>query len=513
MNARAWLLTRMSRQAEAEQAYRMVDEATEGWPDNRKLQARTPPHRLSFMVNTGRSAEVIQQAEQALSRAQQTYGDDHGVTANTRVNFAAMLARTGRVEQSLTELRKAIGILFDNAAEEKDDIDSGGTAGLDQPLRYAVLNFLYSVSLKAERSQQEIDEGFRYAEAVRSDSVQRALLAASARAALQNPQLGALVRREQDAEKQVTAAVDVLRGALSASAEERNPQNIASLRSEVARLREGRRQIRQEIARRAPAYEEMIRPQPPSMAQIQTVMQPGEVFLSIYVGEATTYVWAIPKQGDAQFARANIGRVRVGELVNRVRGGLNLSGGSLLDVPDFDVDAAGQLYEEILKPVEDTLNKGNKLLVAANSTLAGLPFGLLPRQVLKVDAAADPMFVDYRKVPWLIRSHSVTMLPSAATLRSLRLSGDARPGRRPFIGFGDPLFSRDSDVAQPGGDAVDPDPLATREVAAMCALPPGTCPSPMASIRSRSASCSDCPTRRRNWCRSRKLSAAIPARA
>ncbi len=189
MNARAWALSRMSRQVEAEQAYRLVDDATESWPDHRKLRARTPPHRMAFMVSTGRSAEAIQNAEQALIRAQQAYGDDHGVTANMRVSFAAMLSRTGRIDQSLTELRKAIGVLFDNAAEEKDDIDSGGTAGLDQPVRYAVLNFLYAVSLQPERSQQDIDEGFRYAEAVRSDSVQRALLAASARAALQNPSL------------------------------------------------------------------------------------------------------------------------------------------------------------------------------------------------------------------------------------------------------------------------------------------------------------------------------------
>ncbi len=62
------------------------------------------------------------------------------------------------------------------------------------------------------------------------------------------------------------AAVDMLRSALSAPAEERNPQSIVSLRAEVARLREGRSQIRREIARRAPAYGDMIRPQPPSMA-------------------------------------------------------------------------------------------------------------------------------------------------------------------------------------------------------------------------------------------------------
>ena len=66
-------------------------------------------------------------------------------------------------------------------------------------------------------------------------------------------------------------------------------------------------------------------------------------------------------------------------------------------------------------------------------------------------------------MPWLIRTHSITMLPSAATLRSLRTASNAAPGRLPFIGFGDPLFNRDQTAEQgAAGDVVEPDALATR---------------------------------------------------
>jgi CHAT domain-containing protein len=47
-----------------------------------------------------------------------------------------------------------------------------------------------------------------------------------------------------------------------------------------------------------------------------------------------------------------------------------------------------------------------------------------------------------RQVPWLIRSHAVAVLPSVTGLAPLRTFPPGDPGRRPFIGFGDPVFSR-----------------------------------------------------------------------
>src|SRR5437016_11817423 len=54
-----------------------------------------------------------------------------------------------------------------------------------------------------------------------------------------------------------------------------------------------------------------------------------------------------------------------------------------------------------------------------------------------------PLFSNYRQVPWLIRSHAVTVLPSVSALATLRRLPPGDPGRRPFIGFGDPFFSRE----------------------------------------------------------------------
>ena len=61
--------------------------------------------------------------------------------------------------------------------------------------------------------------------------------------------------------------------------------------------------------------------------------------------------------------------------------------------------------------------------------------------------APGPLFANYRQVPWLIRSHAITVLPSVTALATLRSLPAGDPSRRPFIGFGDPLFSREQAAA------------------------------------------------------------------
>ena len=61
-------------------------------------------------------------------------------------------------------------------------------------------------------------------------------------------------------------------------------------------------------------------------------------------------------------------------------------------------------------------------------------------------AALEPaegaaLFANHRDVKWLARSHAVTMLPSVASLRTLRALPPGDPARRAFAGFGDPFFS------------------------------------------------------------------------
>jgi CHAT domain-containing protein len=55
--------------------------------------------------------------------------------------------------------------------------------------------------------------------------------------------------------------------------------------------------------------------------------------------------------------------------------------------------------------------------------------------------AAEPLFASYRNAPWLARAHAVSMIPSTASLVTLRHLPPGSPRRERLIGFGDPYFN------------------------------------------------------------------------
>jgi len=53
------------------------------------------------------------------------------------------------------------------------------------------------------------------------------------------------------------------------------------------------------------------------------------------------------------------------------------------------------------------------------------------------------LFSSYRNVPWLARTHAVTMVPSASALQTLRKLPPGKASRQDLVAFGDPYFSKE----------------------------------------------------------------------
>ena len=82
--------------------------------------------------------------------------------------------------------------------------------------------------------------------------------------------------------------------------------------------------------------------------------------------------------------------------------------------------------------------------MTTNGALGELPLGLLPTAPVKLEPTpGEPLFAEYRKVPWLARDHAVTVAPSASAVVTLRALPPGAAGREKLIGFGDPYFSAD----------------------------------------------------------------------
>ena len=99
---------------------------------------------------------------------------------------------------------------------------------------------------------------------------------------------------------------------------------------------------------------------------------------------------------------------------------------------------AHQLYKTLLGPVETLVKDKRSLLIVPSGPLTALPFHLL---VTAEPPAAIPEKLDgYRDAAWLIKRHAVSVLPSVASLKSLRAFARKDQGIKPMTGFGDPLF-------------------------------------------------------------------------
>jgi CHAT domain-containing protein len=284
-------------------------------------------------------------------------------------------------------------------------------------------------------------EAFRLAEAARGTSVQRSLDAAAARAAANTPGLADLVRREQDARNQLGALYGLVASALS-STDGHDARSVATLRDHIATLTRARTAIVAQLEREFPAYTQLINPRPLTLHGLRSRLRPDEAVIATYVDDEETFVWAVPASGAVAFSAAPLGRAAVENAAAVLRRSLDPAARTLGDIPVFDVMLAHRLYAALLEPVADGWRDAGSLLIVPHGPLAQLPFALLPTRAVPTPVASTLLFAEYRGVPWLIRSHAITVLPSATALATLRTLPAGDPGRRPFIGFGDPFFSR-----------------------------------------------------------------------
>ncbi|HUA51839.1 MAG TPA: CHAT domain-containing protein, partial [Candidatus Sulfotelmatobacter sp.] len=137
-----------------------------------------------------------------------------------------------------------------------------------------------------------------------------------------------------------------------------------------------------------------------------------------------------------------LSRKQLNAAVAQLRHALDPQAETTGEIPRFDVALANELYNALLKPVEPGWKGAASLLAVTGGTLAELPLGVLVTAPTAppVDPPGQPMFAGYKTVPFLARQVAITQLPSVASLPTLRALPPAGADRKPFVGFGDPVF-------------------------------------------------------------------------
>jgi CHAT domain-containing protein len=424
-------------------AMNQFDLAMKGMEKNQYLSNkdfRGNPDFILSLLMIGRSEEASTILAGSYTEAVQRFGEKHYITAELLAFRGMANFRSKNLGQAVQDFALATDTLL---AYPIDKADYSRT----QRLRIILDDYinllieLHGASLEKELGVDAVGTAFRMAEASRGRTVQRALAASSARAAETNPALNDLMRREQDARKQVEVMESTLQDLMAAPTQEQKPATIRALQTGIVNLNRASAALQDEIKKHFPKYADFVNPQAATMSLARQDLRPGEALISIYTSDNKTYIWAIPYRGEVQFATSPLGNRELSLIVANLRKSLDAHPTTFGDIPSFDLAQAYLVYSNLLKPVEAGWKDASDLLIVDSGSLSQLPFALLPTSQYNLGSDKDELFSGYRAVPWLIRKASITMLPSVNSLIALRALPGGDPRRKAFAGFGDPIFN------------------------------------------------------------------------
>ena len=389
------------------------------------------------LLRTGNSKDALRLLQKAREIAEQNFGIDHHRTIEILGLLAVALFDTGETSQAFDLFFRAVPNLLQNravGAQQKKLI-------LERYIE--LLERIRGTSIEREAGVDTVAEAFRIAGALQAQSVQYALAQSLTRVALKTPEMADLARREQDAKKQVDALETLLSEHLAAPVDQQYPQVVAELRENITKLRNAHKVLLEQIKIETPKYSKLLNPPSATVDEVKEQLRSGEALVSIYPTASRTYIWAIAKRSNVQFAVAPFGKSHFQESVRFLREAFASEAQTFGGIPEFDLARAYELYAGLLKPIETSLRDVRDLIIVATGPLAQIPFSILPTDLVSLGEEKGELFSIYRKVPWLIRKVSITRVPTASSFISLRSISKGDPTRQAFLGFGDPFFNRE----------------------------------------------------------------------
>lgn len=404
-------------------------------------------------ILANRLDDALRDGDNLVRHSSRHYGAGHYNTAEARAYRAMALQRLGRLDEARTEFAAAIPILTD---PDKVVGKQGASVARTTRLRLILNEYLMVlVGSKGTPNAADAAEAFRVADVARWQSVQKALAGSALRAASGSPELGARIKKVQDADDELQAVYKNLITQRSAPPEQQLPTVIKAMEQRIADLQKQQLRDLAEIRRQFPQYDELVNPRPADLATARRALKPREALLSIYVTPGGSYVWATAPQGELAFHFSANKPDWVAAQVQRLRDSVDLGSGVPLERLRFDLEAGAALYQELLAPVASAWAQADTLLVVANESLGQIPFSLLPTGPAAAGQATPGLpnlpMAQYRQVPWLARQVAVAYLPSVSALVTLRALPAAQGRRAPFVGFGDPDFGAQTEAGAPTG--------------------------------------------------------------
>jgi CHAT domain-containing protein len=411
----------------------------------------------------GRYADAEPLIRRSLTIREKVLGRDHPDVARSLNNMADLYERQGRFADALplyqraADIREAalganhpdaaislnnLAFLYQTLARTADALpltEKTLASGRAQ-LRVALPVLLAAPQQQLMPSEQALDDALNAVQAGTQSSAASAVNKLAVRLAAGTDRLAQLVRRDQDLaneaetlDKAIVAAVSKERAKRDVASEQRSRDRLAAITAERASLQKT-------FAVEFPDYASLSNPLPLKAKEMQALLSDQEALVLFAVAEKESYVFAMTRDR-VDWRSIPSGAEALSQKIAMFRRGLDVgrasdaSGKSGL----FDLALANELYGTLLAPVDALVKDKPSLLVVPSGALTALPFHLLVTE--KPAAAIPDKFDGYREAAWLLKRQAVSVLPSAASLKTLRVFARKEESTKPMTGFGDPLFN------------------------------------------------------------------------
>jgi CHAT domain-containing protein len=391
----------------------------------------------------GRMGEAASLYQRAVVMSERALAPDHPAAARVLDGRAVFLAATGDLKGALASSRQAVSI----ASKLLGRSTGAGSAFELAPLRQyfdSNLDILHQAAAQKVAGADAAPEAFEVAQWANQSAAATALGQLAARLASGSDGLAQLVRAQQDAAAEQRGLDKTLLEELAKPAEQRGVRE-QSLRKRMADLARRSGELNARIAAEFPDYAELARGKPLNVADTQKLLGADEALVFLLPGNKDSHVFALTRDGfvwktialGGDALTQKVAAFRRGlevEAVDRVRDKIAPAQADKL----FDLKLAHELYGALLGPVEALIKDKAHLLIVPSGALTALPFHLL---VTESPAAAVPgELAGYRDAAWLIKRQAVSVLPSVASLKTLRGFARKEGAGKPLVGFGDPMF-------------------------------------------------------------------------
>ncbi|MFT3730535.1 MAG: CHAT domain-containing protein [Hyphomicrobium sp.] len=403
----------------------------------RKSQPANHPDIASTLLGLGmtdlelkRYSAAEAEFREALAIREAALAPASSKIADTLSLLAGALDGQGRLAEALDAMRRATKIR----------LQGGDITASDQEYFYHHLDLLAEAVSDKAQADKLLSESFLLGQNAEQSEAASAVAKMAARFATHDPALQDLVRERDEQDAMLSALERQFSDDLGRPPEKRNPDT----RRDMQKLQARRVEIDAALKKGFPKYFELVKPDAVGVDAARQLLKPNEALISIASGPDFTFVWAISRD-HAAWQKVETSRDWLSSSVKSLRPSLDTedlkagigNGGAL-----FDLGLSYELYAKLLQPLESVFKDKSHLIIVPSGALTSLPFQVL---ITKKPGTPQPKLEQlgvYHDADWLIRDHSLSVLPSVNSLRSLRQLGLAAATTKPMIGFGNPALKK-----------------------------------------------------------------------